>query len=308
MPDESATPPAAIAFIISAYIVFSFLDASSKYLVLAGVSALFVTWARFAMHIVVVALFLRCWRDPARFLPRNLAAHVLRGMFLFGSTMCNILALRTLQLAETTSIYFFGPMVITALAGPLLGEWAGWRRWLAILAGFVGVIVITRPGVGVFGMGHLLALGSMLSNCFYVIMTRRMSARESAESLILFAALAPVFLMLPMFALPLSLPQDAWHWVIVLLPGVFGGIGHYLLIRAYRLATTTALAPYPYSQMVWMIGFGWLIFNQLPDRWTLIGAAIIVASGFYILHRERRLRVRNRAALDAETLELAKKL
>ena len=74
------------------------------------------------------------------------------------------------------------------------------------------------------------------------------------------------------------------------------------------LATTTALAPYPYSQMVWMIGFGWLIFNQLPDRWTLIGAAIIVASGFYILHRERRLRVRNRAALDAETLELAKKL
>ena len=86
----------------------------------------------------------------------NLPAHMLRGVFLFGSTIFNFMALQTLQLAETTSIFFFGPMVITALAGPLLGEWAGWRRWLAILAGFCGVLVITRPGVGVFGIGHAL--------------------------------------------------------------------------------------------------------------------------------------------------------
>ncbi|TIS20994.1 MAG: DMT family transporter, partial [Mesorhizobium sp.] len=137
--------------------------------------------------------------------------HILRGCLLFGSTMFNILALRTLQLAETTSIYFFGPMVITALAGPLLGEWAGWRRWLAILTGFVGVLIITRPGVGVFGMGHLFALGSMLSNSFYVIMTRRMSSTETSESLILFSALAPAVLLLPMLPLSLSLPQDGWH-------------------------------------------------------------------------------------------------
>src|SRR6202008_2460414 len=97
---------------------------------------------------------------------------------LSDSPMSNIIALRPLQLAETTSIYFFGPMVITALAGPLLGEWAGWRRWLAILTGFVGVLVITRPGIGVFGTGHLFALGSMLANSFYGIMTRRMSASD----------------------------------------------------------------------------------------------------------------------------------
>ncbi|TGS51737.1 EamA/RhaT family transporter, partial [Mesorhizobium sp. M1D.F.Ca.ET.183.01.1.1] len=92
----------------------------------------------------------------------NLPAHILRGLLLFGSTIFNVLALRTLQLAETTSIYFFGPMVITALAGPLLGKWAGWRRWLAILTGLAGVLIITRPGVGVFDVGHLFALGSML--------------------------------------------------------------------------------------------------------------------------------------------------
>jgi drug/metabolite transporter (DMT)-like permease len=295
-------------FMLSTYVFFTFLDTSSKYLVLAGVSALIVAWARFTVHVVLVGVFLRGWRKPSRFRANNLPAHILRGAFLFGSTMCNVMALKTLQLAETTSIYFFGPMVITALAGPLLGEWAGWRRWLAILSGFVGVLVITRPGVGVFGVGHLFALGSMLSNSFYVIMTRRMSASESSESLILFSALAPAVLLLPMLPFSHGLPQDGWHWFILVMLGVFGAGGHWMLVQAYRLATTTALAPYPYSQMVWMILSGWIIFHQFPDRWTLVGAAIIVASGLYIVHREHTLRVRNRAAPGAETEVLAKML
>ncbi|MER8867532.1 DMT family transporter [Mesorhizobium sp. M0751] len=293
---------------LSVYVFFTFLDTSSKYLVLAGVSALIVAWTRFAVHVLIVGVFLRGWREPLRFRPANLPAHLTRGLLLFGSTICNILALRTLQLAETTSIYFFGPMVITALAGPLLGEWAGWRRWLAIMGGFVGVLIITRPGVGVFGVGHLFALGSMLSNSFYVIMTRRMSATETSESLILFSALAPAVLLLPTLPFSLSLPQDGWHWFILLMLGVFGALGHWLLVQAYRLATTTALAPYPYSQMIWMIISGLIVFNQFPDRWTLVGATVIVASGLYIVHREHRLRLCNRATLDAEAEALAKKL
>ncbi|MER9964405.1 DMT family transporter [Mesorhizobium sp. M0045] len=293
---------------LSVYVFFTFLDTSSKYLVLAGVSALIVAWTRFAVHVLIVGVFLRGWREPLRFRPANLPAHITRGLLLFGSTMFNILALRTLQLAETTSIYFFGPMVITALAGPLLGEWAGWRRWLAIMSGFVGVLIITRPGVGVFGVGHLFALGSMLSNSFHVIMTRRMSATETSESLILFSALAPAVLLLPTLPFSPSLPQDGWHWFILLMLGVFGAIGHWLLVQAYRLATTTALAPYPYSQMIWMIISGLIVFNQFPDRWTLVGATVIVASGLYIVHREHRLRLRNRATLDAEAEALAKKL
>ncbi|MER9797209.1 DMT family transporter [Mesorhizobium sp. M0142] len=291
---------------LSVYVFFTFLDTSSKYLVLAGVSALIVAWTRFAVHVLLVGVFLRGWREPLRFRPANLPAHLTRGLLLFGSTMFNILALRTLQLAETTSIYFFGPMVITALAGPLLGEWAGWRRWLAIMSGFVGVLIITRPGIGVFGVGHLFALGSMLSNSFYVIMTRRMSATETSESLILFSALAPAVLLLPTLPFSLSLPQDGWHWFILLMLGVFGAIGHWLLVQAYRLATTTALAPYPYSQMIWMIISGLIVFNQFPDRWTLVGATVIVASGLYIVHREHRLRLHNRATLDAEAEALAK--
>ena len=293
---------------LSVYVVFSFLDTSIKYLVLAGLAPLFIAWVRFSVHVVLVMGLFRGWQNIGRFRAVNLKAHILRGMLLAGSTLCNIVALRTLQLAETTSIYFFGPMVITALAGPLLGEWAGWRRWLAILAGFIGVLVITRPGVGVFGIGHLFALGSMLSNSLYVIMTRRMAATETPESLIFYSALAPAVLLSPTLFFSATLPADAWHWTVLLLLGLFGGGGHWLLIRAYKLATATALAPYPYSQMIWMIGFGYFIFGQFPDGWTLGGAAIIVASGLYILHREHRLRVRNKAALDAETGELAKKL
>ena len=107
---------------------------------------------------MIVLVLFRGWRNPAMFRVVNLPAQMLRGVFLFGSTIFNFLALQTLQLAETTSIFFFAPMVITALAGPLLGEWAGWRRWLAVIAGFCGVLVITRPGVGVFGLGHVYAL------------------------------------------------------------------------------------------------------------------------------------------------------
>jgi drug/metabolite transporter (DMT)-like permease len=305
---ETATPVAAIFFVFGAGLLFACLDTSAKYLVLSGMDAVFVSWARFASHVILVLILLRGWTRPAMFRARNLPLQVLRGIFLFGSTTFNFLALNTLQLAETTSIFFFAPMLITALAGPLLGEWAGWRRWMAIFAGFVGVLVITRPGVGSFEIGHVYALCATVSYSLYVIMTRHMSATETPESLILYSALAPVVLMLPIVPYKASLPPDAFHWLVLLLLGFFGGFGHWLLINAYRQATTTALAPYPYLQMVWMIAAGWLAFDQLPDRWTLAGAAIVVASGLYIVHREHRLRLKNRTAPNAEDEELAKKL
>ena len=180
----------AILLVVATGILFSCLDTSAKYLVLSGMAAPFVSWVRFAVHVVLVLVLFRGWRNPAMFRAVNLPTQVLRGVFLFGSTIFNFLALQTLQLAETTSIFFFAPMVITALAGPLLGEWAGWRRWLAIIAGFVGVLVITRPGVGVFEhRPRLCALRDAFSYCFYVIMTRRMAAtRDAGKPDLLFGA------------------------------------------------------------------------------------------------------------------------
>ncbi len=305
---EQATPTSAILLVFCAGFLFSCLDSSAKYLVLSGLPATFISWVRFAVHVVLVLLLFRSWANPAMFRVKSLPMQVLRGVFLFGSTIFNFAALRTLQLAETTSIYFFAPMVITALAGPLLGEWAGWRRWMAILAGFVGVLVITRPGVAAFQLGHVYAICSTISYCLYVIMTRHMGATETAESLIFYSALAPAVLMLPVGLYTAALPTDAFQWMILLLLGFFGGFGHWLLIKAYKQATATALAPYPYLQMVWMIGFGYLVFDQLPDGWTLGGAGIIVASGFYIVHRERQLRLGRRTVPMAEDEDLAKRL
>ncbi|MFC5385056.1 DMT family transporter [Aquamicrobium segne] len=305
---ESATPVRAILYMVATYVLFTFLDTTSKYVVLAGVTPLFAAWVRFAGHMVLVLVLFRGWRKPARFRPANLFLQGMRGALLATTTLFNFLALLTLQLAETTSIYFFGPMVITALAGPFLEEKAGWRRWMAILVGFIGVLVITRPGVGAFGMGHVFALGAVLSNSFYVIMTRRMSASETAESLIFYSALAPTVLLMPLVLLNGWPSLEPGLWGLLLFLGVFGGLGHWCLIKAYSQATTTALAPYPYLQMIWIILAGWLVFNQLPDGWTLAGCGIIVASGLYIMARERQLRVHNRAVPGAETEVLVKKL
>ncbi|TKT77606.1 DMT family transporter [Aquamicrobium sp. LC103] len=305
---DSATPRAAILLVVVACVLFSCLDTSAKYLVLNGMSAPFVSWMRFAVHLVIVLVLFHAWNNPAMFKVQNLPAQILRGVFLFGSTIFNFFALRTLQLAETVSIYFFAPMVITAIAGPLLGEWAGWRRWLAVLVGLVGVLVITRPGFGTFGVGHVFAFASMASYCLYVIMTRHMGARETGESLIFYSALAPVVLMAPVVPTYASMPDGTLQWVLLIGLGIFGAAGHYMLIRAYKLATTTALAPYPYTQMLWMIGFGYFVFSDLPDAWTFTGAAIIVASGLFIVYREHRLRLQSSAAPRAEDQEMAKKL
>ncbi|MFP1632057.1 DMT family transporter [Zhengella sp. ZM62] len=287
---ETATPTAAILLIFAACFLFACLDTSAKFLVTSGMDARFVSWVRFAEHALLALVLLRGWSRPEVFRVASIPAQAVRGMFLFGSTFCNFLALQTLQLAETISIFFFAPMVITALSGPLLGEWAGWRRWMAVAVGFIGVLVITRPGAGVLGIGHLYVTLAMLSYCFYVIMTRKMSGSETPESLIFYSALAPTVLMAPTVPLYGSLPDTGVQWAVLMGLGFFGGIGHWLLINAYKRATVFALAPYPYLQMVWMVLFGWLVFGDLPDHWTLGGSLIIIASGLYIVHRERILR------------------
>jgi drug/metabolite transporter (DMT)-like permease len=305
---EQVTPVSAILMMLGAGICFTFLDTSAKYLVLSGMSSEFVSWVRFAVHLLLVLILFRAWRNPAVFRYSSLPRQVLRGAFLFGSTFFNFHALKTLQLAETMSIAFLGPMVITALAGPLLGEWAGWRRWLAVGAGFVGMLFITRLGFGVFELGHVYAVASMLCYALYAIMTRAMGARETAESLIFYSALSPVLLMLPVVPAYAELPSSPLLWLVLLSLGFYGGFGHYLIIRAFKQATATALAPYPYMQMVWMTIAGYLVFGDLPGGWTVFGATIIVASGLYILHREHRLRLASRTAPNAEASDLAKKL
>jgi drug/metabolite transporter (DMT)-like permease len=305
---EQATPLAAILLMLVAGALFSTLDASAKYLVHMGMRPEFVTFMRFVVHVVLVLVVFRAWSNPKVFKVRSLPLQVVRGFGLLGSTFFNFAALQSLQLAEGIAIAFLGPVLITALAGPMLGEWAGWRRWTAVGVGFIGALVITRPGFGAFSVGHLLALASTASYAVYVILTRRMAGSESAESLILYPALTPVIFLAPLMPSAASAPPETWLWAVLLWLGFFGGLGHYLIIRAHRIATATALAPYAYMQAIWSTLAGYLVFGDLPDLWTVVGALIIIASGLYIVQREQRLRLAARSTPAASEDELAKKL
>ncbi|UXN64940.1 DMT family transporter [Phyllobacterium sp. A18/5-2] len=289
---QEPAPLAAVLYLLAAGFLFSCLDASAKYLVVSGIPTAFISWMRFIEHTFLVLIFFRPWSNPGIFKVRSIPLQFLRGLCLFGSTYFNFHALQTMQLGETITITFAAPMVIAALAGPLLGEWAGWRRWAAIIVAFIGVLIIARPGFGSFNPGLPYSIAAMLSYSFYVLLTRRMAATESPESLIFFSALAPAILTSPAI-MQAVIPESPFQIALLLMLGFFGGLGHYLIILAYRRATTAALAPYPFLQIIWMLAFGYFIFDQFPDIYTLCGAAIVIGSGLYIVHRERQLRTHN---------------
>ena len=202
----------------------------------------------------------------------------------------NILALRYLQLDQTVSILFSTPFFVTLLSGFVLGEWAGWRRWTAIAIGFSGVLLIARPGMGGMHPAALLCLGGAICYSIYNISTRVLARTDSNETTLFYSNFVGTVAALPALPFVWTTPHEPVVIVLMVLIGAFGSLGHYLLIAAHRLASASVLAPFIYSQLVWAITAGYLVFGQLPSEWTLAGAAIVIASGLYILFREHKLR------------------
>jgi drug/metabolite transporter (DMT)-like permease len=283
---ETAERLRGIGFYCLALIFFACLDTTAKF-TSRSVPVMEVVFFRYAGAMVLCLIAVRPWRDHRRFLTARPVRQLLRSACLLASTVLNFLALRKLQLAETTTISFAGAFVVTALAVPLLGEWIGPRRWMAILVGFAGVIVVTRPGPDGLQPAVLLSIASMFCNSFYSILTRHLAPTDSAEGLLLFPLVAATIAMAP-FALPQFVwPPDPLVGGLLLSTGLSGAVGHWCFILAYRRAPASVLAPFAYSQLIWMTLLGYLVFGDLPHRMTLVGAAIIIASGLYILYRER---------------------
>lgn len=265
--------------------MFACLDTTAKWLGATMESAQ-ISWLRYATHVILMCLFLRVWRDLSPFRTRYPLLQFLRGLTLLGATFFNFWALQYLQLAETSAIMFAAPLLVTALAGPLLGEKVGIRRWIAVLIGFVGVLVVLRPGTAAMHWAAGLSMCGMASYAFYVVLTRRMHRTESSLSLLMLSAIVGVVVLLP--AAPGAIAAlHGWQWLLAFMLGLFGSTGHYALVVAHRLTSASTLAPFVYMQMIWMILFGWAIFHQVPDVWTFVGTAIIAGAGLYILHRER---------------------
>ena len=280
-----------IPLAMAAVFCFAIMDTMAKYL---GKSypILALVWARYTVHMLIMLV----WLGPSmKFdLVRTTRPmlQILRGLFLVGSTCFFFQALRFMPMAEASAIGFVTPLLVTLFAVPILKEKISRRRWVAVIAGFIGIMIIIRPGSRVFSPAALLPLCTALCFSLYQIITRKVHQENPSTSLFYSALVGSLALSLMLvishFIFPVTYyAPTAWHGVLILLLGVIGGLGHFVLIRALRKAPASVLAPFYYTQLVWIILFGFVFFGDFPDNWTLLGIIVIVGSGLYVAYGER---------------------
>jgi drug/metabolite transporter (DMT)-like permease len=178
--------------------------------------------------------------------------------------------------------------LVAAFAGPLLNEWVGWHRMLAIIAGFIGVLLVMHPGIGTAHWAMLLALVATLGYAFYNLATRYLAGFDPPEVTQTYTPLAGLLIMAPFALAAWHWPSGAFQWLLLASLGFWGGLGHWLLILAHRGAPASVLAPFIYLGLIWMSAAGFLVFGDVPTWWTLSGAAVVILSGLYLLARERK--------------------
>jgi drug/metabolite transporter (DMT)-like permease len=270
----------------AALLCFSLLDASAKWLN-REVSPLLTMWWRYMASVVLVSAFINPLTQPGVLRTRRPVLQAVRSVLLFLSTATNFFALQYLQLAETISIIFATPLLVALLAVPLLGERIGPRRFAAILVGFAGVLVVTRPGIGTMHPAVLISVAGAVAYAFYAIVTRLLAGSDSSQTTLTYSGVAGVLVLTPLLPWIWSTPASALDWFLFVALGALGAVGHYFLILAHARAPAAILSPFIYTQIVWMLALGWLVFGDWPDAWTLVGAGIVIASGLYLLSRER---------------------
>lgn len=286
---ERATRLTGIALMCAAVTCFALLDTTAKYLSLS-MGTLQIVWARYTGAFLFPFMVSNPWTRPGLTRTTRPVLQIGRSMLLLGSTLCNFAALRYLQLDEVVALVFSTPFFVAALSGPMLGEWVRWRRWTAIAVGFVGVIVIARPGAGSFQPAALLSLSAAGFYAFYSITTRILARTDANDTTLFYSNLVGALALLPVVPFVWTTPTDPLVIALMVATGAVGSAGHYFLIAAHRLAPAAVLSPFIYTEIVLVIALGFLVFGDVPNRWTLTGAAIVVASGLYILHREHKVR------------------
>ena len=288
LPDSSRNRLIGIGIVSFAYFSFALLDACAKWLVQSLPVPQVVT-LRFGAHVLLMLLLMT--RTGELKGPRTIRAprlQALRALMLATMTGMNFWALQYLQLAETGSIQFAVPILVALFAAWLLGERLDTGRWIAVLVGFAGVLVIMRPGTQGFHPAILLAVINAVLYALFNLLTRKLAASDPPAITNVLSAAGSVVLMAPFAIANWVTPPSAMHWLVILLAGFAGGLGHLYLAHAHRFAPASTLAPFLYQQILFMTLFGFLVFGDLPSSAVLSGAAIVVASGLYLLWRERR--------------------
>ncbi|MEL6677608.1 MAG: DMT family transporter [Pseudomonadota bacterium] len=274
-----------IALFLTAVFVFSIMDTLAK-LLTASYDPLYVTWARYAGQVAWTVLLLAPWL-PGMLRTRHLGLQVVRSVLLFGATFMFYSAVATLPFADATAIFEVAPLLMTILAVVILKDRVGPRRWIGVSVGLVGALIIIRPGTDVFSINALYPVAAALSFAGYAIATRFLGSDESPWTSFVYTALfgaVVASLLLPgVWEVPTR--GDLPFFAII---GLVGGIGQLLLILALRAVSPSVIAPFGYVALVFNGAWGYGLFGEVPDLWTVAGASLIVGSGLYVWHRERQ--------------------
>ncbi|HVL21827.1 MAG TPA: DMT family transporter [Amaricoccus sp.] len=289
----------AIGLLLLALLAFTGIDTCAKWLVLHGLPATEAAFVRYAVHLAVVCAVGFAGAERV-WVTANLGAVSVRAVALLGSTLLNFAALSFLPLTMTAAIMFSAPLWICLLSIPLLGEKVGRRRWAAMAVGFCGILVVARPWTGHLHPAILLSLAAALCASLYAILTRMLAGRDPTNTQQFYAGLVATLGVAPFALGDWTWPTGGASWLAFAAIGLFGWSGHQLVTIAHRFAPASTLAPFNYAQIVYMTASSWLIFAQPPDRWVIIGAGVVAASGLYIGLRERALARRPTRGKDHE--------
>lgn len=279
----------AILILVLAQSVLIFLDVSAKWLSITGMPTGEIMFARYGLHVALLLVFVLPMRGWSLFASGNWKLEVARGLCLLGSTAGNFLSMRYLPLTVTGALLFTSPLMVCALSGPLLGEHVGWRRWVAIGVGFIGILIIIRPGTEAFHPAALLSLMAAFFAALFSIVTRKLAGVDGTMTQQIYAGGIALLMVTPFAFSGWVWPSEPMSWVAFFTLGTAGVLGHMLISVAHRYATPATLAPFNYLQLLYLALASWVVFNQPPDNWFFLGATIIIASGLYIWLRERSL-------------------
>lgn len=275
-----------ITMTLGAYVFFAFIDTSVKWLVVAGLPAFQLAFMRYFAHFVIsTALILRQGANWSSFATDHLGLVLARAALLASATLFNFITLKYLSLTITAAIMFSSPIIVCALSWPLLGERVGPWRWFAIVLGFVGVLIVVRPFDANVHWIAILNVYNALSLALYSIITRKISGHVAAETMQFYMGALGTITLLPFAVWVWENPQNPLDWTLMIALGVWGWAGHELFSRAHRFAPANTLMPYTYSFLLHLTLASYLVFNEVPDTATLIGAGIIVVSGLIIWKR-----------------------
>jgi len=283
-PEPDERPLAAIGFVLLSLVLFSGLDACSKILV-ADYSPVLITWGRYAANLVLLLPFL-LRAGPHPFATAGIGLQIGRGLAMGGSSVLFIAGLSRMAMPDATAVAFAAPLFVTALSIPFLGERVGVRRWSAVAVGLVGVMIIVQPGSSTFHPASLFPLASAACWAAGLVITRRIKTRDATLTTLLYTTVV-AFLIATVFLPWVWQPLSLRALLLIALMGLLSSAGQYFLLLGYQRGPASLLAPFSYMQIITSTFWSAVLFGSWPGGATLVGAAIVIASGLYVLHRER---------------------